>query len=133
MKNWISVSLPGEYTELLRVNYKTNKEIKENLSRLTRVNPGFFNLFFRCFKDVDPVGNVDRVLSSVGWKKVRDSLGAMYVDYCELGHFPDAPKESTIRKLNEIENVYRHISFTGSSRLFLLNFYFLLAGASKNK
>lgn len=126
MKRWISVSLPEDFITLLRGHFKSSKEIKDALSYQCRVSPGFASLVQNTFSDIDALGNIDRILSSIGWRKLRDSLAAMYLSYQREGYFPSEVNQALFEKLNYLEDEFENISFSGSSRVFLLGFYLLM-------
>lgn len=127
MKNWLSIPLPTEFTNLLHTPYKSSKDIREALSKTLRTSSGFQSLFRRTFRKVDSNGNLENIFSGLGWNSIRNQLGAGYWKYLSTGSWADEITESEIERFSESEKGLSHIAVSGSSRIFLLNFYFLMS------
>jgi hypothetical protein len=123
MFNLPYISLPEQFTRLLKSNIQNTTGTNTNLEMYINENGELNALVKKVFRDIDPDGFLGKILSISGWSGIRNRLAAVYLEYAMTGRFPDTANLNLVTDIINIENKLRHFTPTGFSRVFLLGLY----------
>lgn len=130
------MNLPDYYTYLLVQNMQSTGGHYKNIRTYVGENTGFLEIIRRFFSDVDPYGNVDRVIKSLGWHGLRDRLACIYLGYIQNGKYSINFDKNLIRDVQLFEDHFKKYSVQGYSRVFLLGFFlkmYEISNANNNR
>jgi hypothetical protein len=116
------VLLPDRFTRLLSLDFSSPQAHKD-LEIYLRNEKELYFLVIQLFKDVDPEGSLEKIISISGWSAIRNRLCSAYLDQGAKGRFPDRANLTNINEIIYIENNLKDFSESGYSRAFLLGFY----------
>lgn len=123
MFNLPYISLPEQFTRLLKSNIQNTTGTNTNLEMYINENGELNALVKKVFRDIDPDGFLGKILSIAGWTGIRNRLAAVYLEYAMTGRFPDTANLNLVTDIINIENKLRHFTPAGFSRAFLLGLY----------
>ena len=117
------VTLPDRYTRLLALDFSSSHQVPRDLEVYIRNEKELYFLVLQLFKDVDPEGSLEKIISISGWTAIRNRLCSAYLEQGLKGRFPDRANLTNINELIYIENKLNEFSENGYSRAFMLGFY----------
>lgn len=83
------VTLPDRYTRLLALDFSSSHQVPRDLEVYIRNEKELYFLVLQLFKDVDPEGSLEKIISISGWTAIRNRLCSAYLEQGLKGRFPD--------------------------------------------
>jgi hypothetical protein len=117
------VTLPDRFTRLLALDFSSSPQSQRDLEIYIRNEKELYFLVLQLFRDVDPEGSLEKIISVAGWTAIRNRLCSAYLEQASSGRFPDKANLVNINELIYIENNLREYSVSGYSRAFMLGLY----------
>ena len=117
------VTLPDRFTRLLALDLSSTQNSPRDLEAHIQNEKELYFLVLNLFKDVDPEGSLQKIISISGWTAIRNRLCSAYLEQNANGRFPLKVNLSNINDIIFIENKLKDYSSPGFSRAFMLGFY----------
>lgn len=131
------VHLPDAFVRLLKapinINEKNNYKLIQDLCRFFDKNADLSQMLIQMSGDVNSEGEIESIVSLLGFYQVRNRLAASFIEKELSGAFSKNYNSNYINDIINIENKMLPFLKEPSSRIFLLGFYAKLSKITLDK
>jgi hypothetical protein len=127
------VYVPDGITWLLKTHFNNSNKSYSIITDAIFNNPFIKIQISKLFKQYMKEDSIQSLLSSLGWKGLRDRLASMYLYHYENGVFPHLLSTDNVEEILEFEKKFISIFPDGNSRVFILGMFFKLCELSSKK
>ena len=127
------VYIPDGLTWLLDTHFNNSKKSFNTISDAIFNNTFIKIQITKLFKQYMKESSIDSLLTSLGWKGLRDRLASMYLYHFENGAFPNLLSTDNVEDILDFENKFSTAFPDGNSRVFVLGMFFKLCELSSKK
>lgn len=115
--------IPDYFTCMLKNNMQTSSMFYIGLRQYISERKDLSYVIKSSFKDIDPNGQIDRIIKALGWFGVRNRIGHAYLMKMQEGAFPTDFEFLLTSEIATLEQRVQKFCVDGYSRFFLLGFY----------
>ena len=119
------VILPAEFVGLLKKDLPPtagSAAIFENIKSFGAL----YTVLQKAFQEFDDGRGLEKTMVALGWENFRDRMASVYVYKSLFGDYPHHTSMEIVEGIKQLETRFLPYTVHGSSRLFLLGFYFHL-------
>ena len=127
------VYIPDGITWLLTTHFNNSNKSYSVITEAILNNPFIKIQISKLFKQYMKEESIKSLLSSLGWKGLRDRLASMYLYHYENGVFPSLLSTDNVEDILQFEKKFVTIFPDGNSRVFVLGMFFKLCELSSKK
>ena len=127
------VYIPEGMTWLLDTHFNNSRKSNSAITDAIFNNPFIKIQISKLFKQYMKEGSIDSLLTTLGWKGLRDRLASMYIYHFENGVFPNLLSTDNIEDIVQFEKKFINTYPDGNSRVFVLGMFFKICEISSKK